>query len=61
MKRETNITKQHVDDAIMRFLERGGLIKKLPPEVIPPAVLVGSQHGRFEPVSYYAHAEALYV
>lgn len=62
MKRENNkVTKQQVDEAILRFVDRGGLIKKLPPEVIPPAMLVGAQHGRFEPISYYAHAEALYV
>jgi hypothetical protein len=61
MKREAHITQQQLQVAIERFIEEGGLVKKLPPEVVPQALLVGSEHGRFEPVSYYAHAEALYI
>jgi hypothetical protein len=61
MKREAHITQQQLQVAIERFIEEGGLVKKLPPEVVPRALLVGSEHGRFEPVSYYAHAEALYI
>lgn len=62
MKREkTKVTEEQVHQAIQRFLERGGLIKRLPPEVIPTSLMVGARHGRFEPLSYYAQTEALFV
>jgi hypothetical protein len=61
MKHEPRITEQQVQEAVQVFLRDGKLIQRLPPEVVPLALLVGGQHGGFEPVSYYAHAEALLV
>jgi hypothetical protein len=61
MKRDSRITEKQVSEALQRFVQRGGLIKRLPPEIVPAAMGVGAQHGRFEPLSYYARAGTLQV
>ena len=59
MKKEAHVSEKQVLEAIQRFQARGGLIKKLPAETIPPALLVGARHGCFEPLNYYLRSEGL--
>jgi hypothetical protein len=59
MRKEARISEKQVLEAIQRFQARGGLIKKLPPETIPPPLLVGARHGRFEPLNYYLRSDGL--
>ena len=59
MKKEARISEKQILEAIQRFQSRGGLIKQLPPEVIPSPLLVGARHGRFEPLNYYLRSEGL--
>ena len=59
MKKTTHLSERQIQEAIRRFQTRGGLIKQLPPEVIPRSLLVGARHGRFEPINYYLRAEGM--
>ncbi|MEE8434253.1 MAG: hypothetical protein V3S64_05645 [bacterium] len=47
---ETNktITEEEIQQALRSFKMDGGLIKKLPKEIVPPALLVGKKYGRYE-------------
>lgn len=44
------ITEQDVQKALKKFVDKGGLIKKLPDEVVPKSVMVGSRWGMYEQV-----------
>jgi hypothetical protein len=44
------ISEQEVQEALNKFKERGGLIKKLPDEVIPTHNLVGSRWAVYETI-----------
>ena len=46
MNKNTPVTERNIQEALQRFKERGGLIRKLPPEVIPRALLVGTRKSR---------------
>ena len=53
MKKSNNISEKEIRNALRRFTKHGGLIKKLPDEVVPRMALVGSGHGMFEnPMEY---------
>lgn len=59
MKRTTPVSERQIQEALQRFQSRGGLIRKLPPELIPRPLLVGARHGCFEPIHYYQRAEGM--
>lgn len=59
MNKKSPVTERQIQEALQRFKDRGGLIRKLPPEVIPRALLVGTRHGCFEPIHYYQRAEGM--
>lgn len=61
MKRRERLSEQQVQEAIRRFLARGGLIRQLPPEVTPTPRLVGAHHGAYVTVSYYGSREAMQI
>ena len=42
------ITRAEWDDAVQKFLKKGGLIKRLPPQVHPQRQLVGANWAMFE-------------
>lgn len=42
------ITEDQIRRALHKFRRRGGLIRTLPPQVVPERRLVGSQHGAYE-------------
>ena len=44
------ISQAELERAIARFRESGGLIKRLPDEIVAPRILVGSKFGVYEPV-----------
>ena len=48
MKTNKTITKEEIQEALRRFKADGGLIRKLPSEIVPPALLVGKKYGRYE-------------
>lgn len=50
MKRKSQISEEDVHRAIRKFLQAGGLIRRLPDEVTPRTVLVGAKWGMYEPV-----------
>ncbi len=43
-----NITEDQIRRALRNFKSRGGLIRRLPPQVAPERRMVGSQHGVYE-------------
>jgi hypothetical protein len=45
-----SITHEDVQRAIERFKAQGGLIKRLPDEVVPPRTLVGTKWAEYEPI-----------
>ena len=44
------ITEQEVQEALKKFKQHGGLIKKLPDEVVPSHNLVGSRWAVYEAI-----------
>jgi hypothetical protein len=44
------ITEAEVQEALRNFKERGGLVKKLPDEIVPTHNLVGARWAVYEPV-----------
>lgn len=48
VKKLTPITEFDIRRALKYFLSKGGFIKKLPDEVGPKNVVVGSEYGMFE-------------
>ena len=42
------ITKEEIQQALRSFQREGGLIRKLPREIVPPILLVGKKYGRYE-------------
>jgi hypothetical protein len=50
MKARNVITEEDVQKALQKFLRDGGLIKRLPDEVVPPNLMVGAKWGMYEPV-----------
>ena len=50
-KKELIIREEDIRKSIKRFMEDGGLIKKLPDEIVPPNLLIGSEYGMFENVN----------
>ena len=51
------ITREELQRAIRGFQERGGLIRRLPDEFVPPATLVGARWGAYEEVLQAAHVD----
>ncbi len=49
MKKKT-ITEEEIQQALSKFLREGGLIKRLPDEVVTPNLMVGGRWGIYEPV-----------
>ncbi len=49
------ITSEELQRAIRNFQERGGLIRRLPDEIVPPATLVGARWGAYEEVLQVSH------
>ena len=56
MKGKSQISEDDVQRAIRKFLQEGGLIKRLPDEVTPRSVLVGAKWGMYEPVLEFTNA-----
>ena len=50
-KKEITIREEDIRKSINRFMEDGGLIRKLPDEIVPPNLLIGSEYGMFENVN----------
>lgn len=48
MKKPRKITHRDIRQALDKFKERGGLIKKLPDAVTPRNAMVGADYGMFE-------------
>lgn len=48
MKPKKTISEREIRIALKKFKISGGLIKKLPTEVVPPSMLVGKKYGQFE-------------
>lgn len=44
------ITEAQIQQALEKFKNQGGLIRKLPDEVVPPHNLVGAKWGMFETI-----------
>ena len=44
------ISEQEIQEALKKFKERGGLIKKLPDEVVPAHNLVGNRWAVYETI-----------
>ena len=42
------ITEDQIRRALRNFRSRGGLIRRLPPQIAPERKMVGSQHGVYE-------------
>ncbi len=51
------ITQEELQRAIRAFQERGGLIRRLPDEIVPPAILVGARWGAYEEVLQARHGD----
>lgn len=51
MKRNRSISKEKIQEALKKFKEQGGLIKKLPDEVTPRSCLVGARYAMYENLS----------
>lgn len=45
-----NISEQEIRNALQKFQEQGGLIKKLPEQVVLPSTLVGTRWAMYEGV-----------
>jgi len=48
MNANKQIHEEEIQEALRGFKFRGGLIKKLPKEVVPPSLMVGKKYGIFE-------------
>lgn len=55
MNTKGKITEKDIQIAIRGFRTNGGLIKKLPDEIIPPAILVGGHLGMYERPTEYLY------
>jgi len=54
MKTYRIITEEEIRKALQQFMEEGGLIRKLPDEIVPRLAVVGIHHGMYEnPVENY--------
>ena len=49
------ITEKSIQKAIRVFRIKGGLIRKLPDEIVPPHLLVGANLGAYEPIGDYLY------
>lgn len=52
------ITEAQIQQALDKFKKRGGLIKKLPDEVVPPHNLVGAKWGMYETIQDSGNASS---
>ena len=50
-EKKKTITEEEVQAALNKFLRTGGLIKRLPDQVVPRNTLVGARWGMYEIVS----------
>ena len=50
MKKNITITEAQIQRAILKFLTEGGLIMRLPDEIVPRNLMVGSKWGMYENV-----------
>ncbi len=50
-EKKKTITEEEVQAALNKFLRAGGLIKRLPNQVVPRNTLVGARWGMYEIVS----------
>lgn len=61
-RKQVTITHEDVQHAMRKFLDQGGLVKRLPDEVTPRGGRVGVQHAVYEDVvegfSYDAGSES---
>jgi hypothetical protein len=48
MKEKKVITQEEVQQAIRKFQERGGLIRRLPDEIVTAQALVGARYSVYE-------------
>jgi len=48
MRTRTSITETEIQEALRRFRERGGMVRRLPAEFVPRPNRVGWRHGAFE-------------
>lgn len=51
MREKKTITEEDVRAALKKFLRAGGLIKRLPDQVVPRNTLVGARWGMYEIIS----------
>lgn len=49
-KKQQSVSELEIQEALRKFKERGGLIKKLPDEVVPSHNLVGSRWAQYEAI-----------
>ena len=47
-KNQKSISDQEIQKALKKFKEKGGLIRKLPSEIVPRSALVGAKFGIYE-------------
>ena len=48
--KKTTISHTDITKAIQKFKKEGGLIKRLPEQVVPKGILVGGKFGMFESI-----------
>ena len=49
-KKQISITDQEIQQALKKFHDQGGLIKKLPDEVVPSHNMVGGRWAQYEAI-----------
>lgn len=50
MKNKQVVTEQEIQKALKKFKEQGGLIKKLPDEIVPNHNMVGAKWSMYEAI-----------
>ena len=48
MNKKAEITQEKITSALIKFKQRGGLVRQLPEEVRIPCTIIGKRHGAFE-------------
>ena len=48
MSKKVHITEEEIQKALNKFQDSGGLIKRLPEQIVPQRALVGAKYGVYE-------------
>ena len=58
MKKKSAVSEEEIQQALAKFLRRGGLINQLPDQFVPRNLMVGGKWGMYEPVMEGAGASS---